>query len=304
MSQQVKELFTKYNIKGHVTLPYSGKSHGMIEALHKSVSALIRICVEEQQTANWPSLIPYIQLTLNQKKLCYFDNYSPFELMFGIEPIRSRRDPPTESEIFRTPDNTMAAWHKTNSAIQATIEKHFRKLQRQYDTLTLKARPFPVGSFVYLRDLRPILNKKIKARYFQQPLRVMEERPQSLLLKSFDGRLLKVHKDNCKRAHPRGEKAFGSMPTRVKMALGTPFAYSDLKDLMDREQIPEFFKDKDTIPPPEPMQTRSRTKKVNHPRVKVTVPTDIPHMVDINHLDDPEPMQYIAPPMLETIFKE
>ena len=220
MSQQVKDLFAKYQIKGHVTVPYSGKSHGMIEALHKSVSALIRICVEEQQTANWPSLLPYIQLTLNQKKLCYFDNYSPFELMFGMEPVRNRHDTPKESELFQSPDDTMAAWQQTNKAIQATIEKHFNKLQKQYNALTLRPRSFPVGSFVYLRDLRPnVPKKKIKARYFQQPLLVMDERPQTLMVKTFDGRLLKIHKDHCKQAHPRGERAFGSLPTRVKMSL-------------------------------------------------------------------------------------
>ena len=273
--------------------------------------------MEEQNTANWPSLIPYIQLTLNQKKLCYFDNYSPFELMFGMESVSNRMDPPTESEMFLTPDDTMTLWHNTNRDIQNTIEKHFKKLQRQYNTLKLKPRAFPVDSFVYLRDLRPnIPKKKIKARYFQQPLRVMDERPQTLLVKTFDGRLLKVHKDHCKKAHPRGENAFGTLPTRVKMALGSPFAYDDLKNLMDKDKIPEFFKDKEALPLLEPIMTRSRARKNKQPGVKVNVPSEIPAMVDIDDymedidddLDDiepiPEPITETTPTTLETILEE
>ena len=306
-NKEVKKLLDRYGVKSHVTVAYSGKSHGHIEASHKAVTALLRMCIEQHQTLDWPSLIPYIQKTLNEKKLYYLNNYSPYQIMFGLEPMNIRLKVPSEDEILAGPKEIMKKWETENSKVKEIVDTHYQRLQKEYSKKKLKPRSFPVNSFIYYRDQRPnVPKKKMKQRYFQTPLLILEERPQTVLAKTFDGRILRLHKDHCKKASPRSEEAFGKLPTKVKMVLGEPFSYEDLKSQMEGKDIPLFFKNKESIPNPEPMTTRSKTKANSDSKLKVEIPSDTTPIMElneylINNLNDDNIQHHDISQPLETI---
>jgi hypothetical protein len=131
-------------------------------------------------------------------------------------------------------------------------DRNFAKLFREY---LLKFREernkkkglttinFPVGTFVYVKDLRPKIHKKLKPVYFKIPQRVITEYQGVVYSKDFLGRVHRHSKNNLKKANERSVALFGNLPEDIKIALGGEFTENTWNEIKNNKQIHDYLQD-------------------------------------------------------------
>jgi hypothetical protein len=122
---------------------------------------------------------------------------------------------------------------------------------------------FPVGTFVYVKDLRPKIHKKLKPVYFKIPQRVITEYKGVVYSKDFLGKIHRHSKNNLRKANKLSLALFGKLPDDIKLALGGEFTEKTWNEIQTNEKVSEYLKDTELQHEPQ-IVTRQRLAKDTH----------------------------------------
>jgi hypothetical protein len=122
---------------------------------------------------------------------------------------------------------------------------------------------FPIGTFVYVKDLRPKIHKKLKPVYFKIPQRVVTEYQGVIYSKDFLGRVHRHSKNNLKRASERSASLFGKLPEDIKIALGGEFTENTWNEIKNDKRVHDYLLDIE-IPQEPQIVTRQRLAMDTH----------------------------------------
>ncbi len=122
---------------------------------------------------------------------------------------------------------------------------------------------FPIGTFVYVKDLRPKIHKKLKPVYFKIPQRVITEYKGVVYSKDFLGRVHRHSKNNLKRANERSVALFGNLPEDIKIVLGVEFTENTWNEIRRNEQVNDYLQDIELQHEPQ-IVTRQRLASDTH----------------------------------------
>ncbi len=138
----------------------------------------------DQFQANWPDVLTIAALINNSVPRQSLNNHSPYYLMYLREPFGNGE---IENEKFIDIEDFVK---------RSINDRNFAKLFREYllnfreernKKKGLTTINFPVGTFVYVKDLRPKIHKKLKPVYFKIPQRVITEYQGVVYSKDFLG---------------------------------------------------------------------------------------------------------------------
>ncbi len=255
----MKKLCAFYGIKHRQTIPYSPISHGLVESANRYITQLVRIFSDQFQ-ANWPDVLTIAALINNSVPRQSLNNHSPYYLMYLREPF-GKTD--IENEKFLDLEDFVK---------RSINDRNFAKLFREY---LLKFREernkkkglatinFPVGTFVYVKDLRPKIHKKLKPVYFKIPQRVVTEYQGVVYSKDFLGRVHRHSKNNLKKANERSVSLFGSLPEDIKIALGGEFTENAWNEIKNNKLVHDYLHDTEIQQEPQ-IVTRQRLAMDTH----------------------------------------
>ncbi len=255
----MKKLCAFYGIKHRQTIPYSPISHGLVESANRYITQLVRIFSDQFQ-ANWPDVLTIAALINNSVPRQSLNNHSPYYLMFLREPFGHNT---IENESFLDVEDFVK--HSLN-------DRNFARLFREYllkfrDERNKKKKlatiSFPIGTFVYVKDLRPKIHKKLKPVYFKIPQRVITEYKGVVYSKDFLGRVHRHSKNNLKRANERSVALFGNLPEDIKIALGGEFTESTWNEIRKNKQVSNYLQDTELQHEPQ-IVTRQRLPSDTH----------------------------------------
>jgi hypothetical protein len=255
----MRKLCAFYGIKHRQTIPYSPISHGLVESANRFITQLVRIFSDQFQ-ANWPDVLTIAALINNSVPRQSLNNHSPYYLMYLREPFGNND---IENEKFLDLEDFVK---------RSINDRNFAKLFREY---LLKFREernkkkglatinFPVGTFVYVKDLRPKMHKKLKPVYFKIPQRVITEYQGVVYSKDFLGRVHRHSKNNLKKANERSVALFGSLPEDIKIALGGEFTENTWNEIRNNKQVHDYLQDTELQHEPQ-IVTRQRLATDTH----------------------------------------
>jgi hypothetical protein len=156
---------------------------------------------------------------------------------------------------------------------------------------------FPVGTFVYVKDLRPKIHKKLKPVYFKIPQRVVTEYQGVVYSKDFLGRVHRHSKNNLKKANERSVSLFGSLPEDIKITLGGEFTENTWNEIKNDKRVHDYLQDTEIQQEPQ-IVTRQRLARDTHaleqggPEQKDTM-TALEDTSLINDLEETELLEHL-----------
>ena len=178
VNEVVTTMCAGLGINKRVTTPYQPRTDGHVERLNRTLIEALEKQASESPT-NWPAMLPFV-LMAYRTRVSPVTRSSPFELMFGrphnqfnsfiavphantaaIEAVLWRA-----REIKRLVENTQPA----AMANIADAQVQQRRTQDKAAGRHLTPTTLPVGTVVYIRDMRAV-RKKLKPR-FDGPFRV------------------------------------------------------------------------------------------------------------------------------------
>ena len=94
-----------------------------------------------------------------------------------------------------------------------------------------------------VRDFRKKESIKMKPSYYKAPFMVSAEFKCTVYVSDLSGRIMKVSKNNLKRASPRSVEMFSKLPAEIQMVLGHPLDPDEWVKIKDTGIIPEYLED-------------------------------------------------------------
>jgi hypothetical protein len=122
---------------------------------------------------------------------------------------------------------------------------------------------FPISTFIYVKDLRPKIHKKLKPMYFKIPQRVITEYKGVVYSKDFLGKIHRHSKNNLRKANERSPALFGKLPDDIKLVLGGEFNEKTWEEMETNEKVSEYLKDTEIQHEPQ-IVTRQRLAEDTH----------------------------------------
>ena len=253
-AEALQQFCAFYGISTHVGVPYSAKSHGRVEAANKTISNLVQI-LAEQHDVPWPNILSLAIAALNAKPRVYFGGLSPHQILFGTVQNPVFPNQVDEAELISdTQQKTL--FDNLDKEVNKRIkeaEEQMKKQNLQQGGIRTFFRP---GSLVYTKDYRLLPHKKWKQKYFSAPFLVLKDYGTTVLLRSLLGTTTVAHKANCRPAHEREVESFDKLPFRTKAVLGPPFSPAEIEEAIRRNEVPEFWRQKQPVY--EPPKTRGQ----------------------------------------------
>lgn len=175
------------NVRKSRTPSYTPNANGVTEAINRSVGSLLRTATfPGHLSKRWPTLLPFIALTLNETPSTAH-GFRPRQLMFGCTPSYIRLplvswDSPIIGEdgfLQATRAGQQFAWDAVR-AQQMRVHSPQEKSRRKH--------PFTVGSFVAIKDhaIGAPQTNKLKTKY-KGPYRVLQAYTASLVVQRWLG---------------------------------------------------------------------------------------------------------------------
>jgi hypothetical protein len=137
---------------------------------------------------------------------------------------------------------------------------------------------FPVGTFIYVKDLRPKIHKKLKPVYFKVPQRVVTEYKGVVFSKDFLGKIHRHSKNNLRKVSERSLALFGNLPDDIKLVLGGEFNEKTWENIQTNEKISKYLKDTEIQHEPQIVtrQRLARLKRMGQGKTTRSPPWKIP----------------------------
>ena len=166
-SSNMKELCAHYDIVLKKRTPYSSRSLGTCERVHRSILEGIRSITDTYNTS-WVRALPLSTLVYNSMPHSALGGYSPYEVFFGrpsplVAKDRVPNTPPADfAESYKEHQRQLNAVRK---AAAKTNKEYKEKMRSKFGGIE---KFFLPGHFVLSENKTPSLNekKKLRARYY------------------------------------------------------------------------------------------------------------------------------------------
>ena len=238
-SNRIQELCRLYQVSLKVRSPYSSRSMGIVERIHRSVLDNLRSLTASFEN-KWPENLALASAVYNSSPHTG-TKLSPFEIMFGRKnPIW---DPIKKPSVkLRNPD----------------LEKYHANLRRELEGINKKAKQndelykkqmhkkfgghekeFPVGSFVITQNKMPAVNEKIKMRpkYFG-PFLVHQALDRVLVAENIISKKVSYLNKNLTRLLPeKSIETFKDLPAYAKRIFGEGYDFETWKELHNKDKL-------------------------------------------------------------------
>ena len=227
-SNKIQELAETYGISLKIRCPYSSRSLGACERVHRSVLNCLRSLVDTFNI-NWYKAIPMCNIIYNSVPHST-TRFSPLELTFGKKSHlwQEKQQPhtnPIRSEEQYTSDIEHLAFIREQAE---NLQEQHRLDQRQ--KFGGKDYLFTPGMFCLAKDKSPVLpNQKIKFRSkYTGPFIIHDVLDSALFVEScLTGRLLYLHKDHARIIPEKDAEQYESLPALAKIKIGKGHTYEE-----------------------------------------------------------------------------
>lgn len=260
-----------YGIRRQLSTPYSSKTHGRIEQANKIVTQVTMQLAKQHET-NWVVILPLAIFSINCRPRKNFFGYSPMEIMMG------------RKIDFGTCFRNYEPYYGVHDQVQLMADigtKVAELIPYRLDKITAanaarggKLQPMPQGTLVYLKIERTGAAIKTKPKYYPNPYIVTRDHGQSLLIRGFQGLVIRAHKDNVKPCTERSYDLFASIPDPIKARLGYPFTKQEILRAIDMGKIPVIREKETPIPRNVPLSRKAAADKNLTPEGDQIVITD------------------------------
>lgn len=235
----VKKLLAFHGVLHRTTIPYSPKSHGLVEAQNKVLTQFLKI-FSLQFHATWLDVMGLATYTANSLPKLSLEKYSPYFLMFGREPNNNFSK---ISEMFFDIKSYGIQLLNNQKFISLLYGLLLEKRQKTNAAVTQRVKSFPEGSLIYAKDFSKIQHKKVKPIFHRLPEKVLKEYRVVVYTRDLYGRIKRHSKDNIKMASERSKEMFSSLPEHIQMTLGSPMD-AQIWDKIEKDSIlPAYLRD-------------------------------------------------------------
>ena len=227
-SSNIKELCAQYNIITKIRTPYSSRSLGMCERVHRSILEGIRSITDSYET-NWVRALPLATLAYNSMPHSGLGGYSPYQVFFG------RHSPLTDPE--RPPNTPPANYAESYREHQKQIRSARRAVAKVDKTYKAKMRNkfggiqkfFVPGQFVLSENKTPCVNEKRKLRNrYYGPFVIHQVLNKAVIAESIlTGRLTYLNKDLMRIIPEKSVEKYKNLPPLAKLKMGGGHSYED-----------------------------------------------------------------------------
>ena len=234
-----KSLAAFYGFELRIRTPYSSRSLGAVERVHRSVLDCIR-SYKDQFHIDWATSLPMINLIYNNTKHSAI-GCTPAEMVFGR---RQNLWSWTPEEIAGT-KWTESEYCDQNTEELEHIRSHAKKLQDEYslkmrDRFGGKNLRAPPGVFVLALDKSPAKKtEKIKLRLrYTGPFLIHQEFEKTVLAESCrTGKLGYLHKSFLRVIPEKDAERYESMPALAKLKMGGGHTYAEWQNLLHQDAL-------------------------------------------------------------------
>ena len=202
MNEEMKLLCSRFNIQQVFTSTNHPQANGMVERRQQMITQFFRKATGSyDDQANWFRHLSTLQLVLNSSKSAS-RLYSPFFLTFFRQanfPFQQLLLPTKNYNENSTVAARVDLAHKTVSLAYKSFQDSFAKSKYQFDKLE-RSKAFREGSIVYVwTTQRPArIHHKFAKRYRGPYICLNAERDVLDLRPLSGGKMIQVHKNNCK----------------------------------------------------------------------------------------------------------
>ena len=238
-SKTLQSICYYFGVSIHCVTPYSSQSNAMAENANRKISDLLRI-VCEQTSRKWVEILPLVQIALNSKPVKGIGYNTPYEAVFGTKGNRKFKFTEKEKEQTGHPE-LVGMWNEEHARIHTAVKNYAEPRNKATKNASVKvpAKTYEKGEYVFVKNLTPQAYKKLRTKVFRVPMIVISDLGQALLVKDYQQRIRKHHKDHVVRCNAMDQVLYDSLPHELKMNIELFFTSKHLED---------FFKDPHAVP--------------------------------------------------------
>jgi hypothetical protein len=199
----------------------------------------------------WQEVCCFVQVALNSRASTTLGGKSPMYFLFGTEFNYRRKNNLKLSDI---PDlkAQKEIWRLHDVVCNKIIKDYNQERNRLNQKLGGKSQEFKPGSYVWIKNFTRIPKQKMNTRFLSEPLIVVRNFDNVLLVKSPLGVVLRIHKNNLKPYYDRDLRLYNALPLKSRLLLGSKFDQKELFKYFDdiaREEPELIIKDAQTAEP-------------------------------------------------------
>ena len=232
-SAAFRKILTKWKVTPYNYTPYAAKTHGMIESRQRIILELLRgLC--DTFGGNWYQHLNLVCYQLNATPSR--NKPSPFKCMYGHDHSSLTEN---VGENFQSDEEHLAMIQKVDQDLKRIMLEEEEKFRNK----SVQPKTWVRGTVVYIRRNGMNPNAKYLQKFISAPCIIVEDTGQAVLAKTFEGKILRVHKDDIRLCPPRAKENYDKLPLSVKQLMG--FSYTDEEILLACElgQVPPFWQE-------------------------------------------------------------
>ena len=246
-AKQFQYLCNLYRTEVKVRSPYSSRSLGLCERVHRSILDKLRSLNDSFQNT-WTSNLALATAIYNTAPHTA-TKLSPFHLMFGRENnMWNPLPPPSDLPLFQ---QTVEEHHKTLRQDLEILNEQAKTEDKVYkdqmrSNFKGKHRDYKPGSFILSQNKLPAVNENIKMRpKFYGPFLVLANLDSVVIAENVrNGRVSYHNKDLIKGIAEKSVEKYESLPYFSKMAFGSGFTNKSWEKLYHDNKLFDAIKNK------------------------------------------------------------
>ena len=247
-SKRFQDLCNLYKVQIKIRSPYSSRSTGAVERVHRTVLDNIR-SLNDSFNNNWLSNLALATCIYNSTPHTA-TTLSPFEIRFGY--ANNLFNPITENDSLLPRDVDLHNYRKeiqkqiqtAYNTAQARDKEYKDNMRKRFGGVEI---PYPPGCFVLTQDKRPAKNEKKKLRpKFYGPFLVHEELQTVVIAENcLNGKTTHLNKNLLRKIPTKSVLKYSNLPLYAKKIFGEGFDYESWQTLYHEGKLIEKIKNRD-----------------------------------------------------------
>ena len=241
-SERFRELCSQYNIIGKIRSPYSSRSLGAVERVHRTVLEGIRSLIDSYEI-DWLSSLPIVTAVYNALPHSALGGYSPFEVMLGKKSplFRHYTLPDTPPGNY---DEVVKEHRKQLETVRETVQKvnneYKRKMRLKFGGVYKELKP---GQFIVAENKVPSVNerRKLRPRYYGPWLIHVVLDGTVLAEHVTTGKTSYLNLDHVRLLPEKPAEKFSDLPEIARQKCGAGCSYEEWVELWANGRFPNLY---------------------------------------------------------------
>lgn len=244
-SKKFQSLCNLYGTKIKIRSPYSSRSLGTCERVHRSILDLLR-SLGDSFESNWVQNLPLATAIYNSTPHS-MTNLSPYEIRFGYS--NRMWDPLVDTSLLKLKNTNLQNYHRE---LRAKLKEAYNTAKKFDDVNKAKMRErfggkisnYQEGSFVLAQNKTPCVNEKIKFRdKWYGPFLVRDNLTGVVVAENIlNGQTSYLNKNLIKILPEKSVQRYNDMPLYAKRIFGAGVSWQEWKNLHEEGKLKDFLK--------------------------------------------------------------